>query len=143
MDTTKIFEATKMYHILLKMCTLINVNYDLSDFKKAYPFWIADETSYLCFLSVLEKDYDEFMSRRMTRSVTVNMRYAIKEVLELLLKHIPDDKIEATIDTRCVICLFNEASVKLKCNHTIVCQKCYNIMGMRSIRTCPLCKCEY
>jgi hypothetical protein len=129
-----------MYHILSKVCTLLKVNYDLTRFKYSSPFWTADEASYLCFLSVLENEYDVFMSQKMTRSRTDHIKYVIKEVLELLIEHVPDDKIEATIDTRCVICLFNKASVRLKCGHTLVCQKCYNIMGIRSIKTCPLCR---
>jgi hypothetical protein len=140
MDTIKIFESTKMYHILSKVCTLLKVNFDLTRFKYSSPFWMADEASYLCFLLVLENEYDVFMSQKMTRSRTDHIKYVIEEVLEMLIEHVPDDKIEATIDTRCVICLFNKASVELKCGHTLVCQKCYNIMGMRSIKTCPLCR---
>lgn len=140
METIKVFESTKMYHILSKVCTLLKVNFDLTRFKYSSPFWVDDEVSYSCFLSVLENEYDVFMSQTMTRSQTNYIKDVIKDVLELLIEHVPDDKIEATIDTRCVICLFNKASVGLKCGHTLVCQKCYNIMSIRSIKTCPLCR---
>jgi hypothetical protein len=140
MDTLKIFETTRMYSILSKICTLVKVNFDLNKFKYASPFWSADELSYLCYLFVLENEYNMFMNKKITRSQTNHIKHVIEEILDMLIEYVPDDKVEATIDTRCVICLFNKASITLKCNHTLVCKKCYNIMGIRNIKTCPMCR---
>jgi hypothetical protein len=139
-ETLKFFETTRMYSILKEICELLELNYDLNDFKQSSPFWPSDETSYACFLSVLENEYDVFMSQKMTRSKTSLTRFVVDEIMNMLVKYVPDDKIEASIDTRCVICLFNKAKIEFKCGHTLVCQKCFNLLVIRSIKTCPLCR---
>jgi hypothetical protein len=57
--------------------------------------------------SVLENEYGYILkSGVLTRSKTFYINNVVNEVIELLIEYVPDDKVEATVDDRCVICLF-------------------------------------
>lgn len=143
MDTLKVFEATEMYAILLNLCNMVDLNHHLDKFKYASPFWQSDETSYRCFLSVLENEFDLFKGQKITRNKTLIIKKLITEITDMLLEYIPDDDSQAPLDSRCVVCLFNIASIKLKCNHTILCKKCFNVMETLNLKTCPICRFVY
>ena len=137
------FKDTNMYKMLKNLCEILNLKHDLNVFRFSSPFWKADENSYMCFLSVLENEYDIIMSQKITRSKTEQTKITVEiinEIIEMLVEYTPDDENESTIDKRCVICLFNESKIKLVCGHTPICQKCFNILTMRNIKTCPLCR---
>lgn len=142
METLKVFKNTMMYYILTETEKFLNTNYGLSKFENSSPFWMADESSYFCFLSVLENEYGYILKSRgiLTRSKTFYINNVVKEVMELLIEYVPDDKVEATIDDRCVVCLFNKGTVQLKCGHTSLCQKCFQVMVVRRIGKCPICR---
>ena len=144
METLKIFHQTKMFELLTKVAVFLHRDFGLDNFKNSSPFWNGDEQSYFCFLSVLENECNDtlFSTIRITRKTSQHILYIVKEVMDLLLKFIPDDTIESPVSKRCCICLFNKANIKLKCNHTVLCQKCYNIMIVRGVTTCPLCRSE-
>ena len=142
-DTLQIFESTKMYYILREISNLLGLKNSLDDFLKSSPFWIADEKSYSCFLMVLENEYDSLLCRKITRNGTSYTRYIVDDIISMLIEHIPDDKVESNINNRCVICLHNRSTIKLKCNHIpkfFEFKKCFNVMTNRNIKTCPLCR---
>ena len=139
METLLTFNQTKMYSILKKFPSFM-LPIDLRKFENSSPFWKSDECSYLNFLRVIENEYHHFNSKRLTRNLTLNTTPWIEEITYMLVEHVEDDEVEEeNLDKKCVICLFNRSNVKFSC-HTVVCQKCYNIMVSRYIKTCPLCK---
>ncbi|CCV02263.1 Putative RING finger protein [Invertebrate iridescent virus 30] len=142
-ETLKVFQDTQMYPILKNLCQILNADYPLNNFKLSSPFWKGDELSYDCFLKVLEDDYHTILNKKITRSKNsyINCgQETIKDIMYMLIEYIPDDKVESSIETRCVICLFNKSQVLLNCGHSPVCPKCYNVLLVRNIKTCPLCR---
>ena len=143
METLKEFKCTQMYNTILKSYKFLNLSLDkLATFEKSTPFWISDEKSYDCFLSVLKDEFDLVKKcHRPTRRNTLLLRLALDECMEMLLEYSPDD-LNESINDQCVICLYNAPSVLLKCGHSVVCKKCFRILKARRVTACVICRRE-
>ncbi|CCV02086.1 putative RING finger protein [Invertebrate iridovirus 25] len=143
METLCLFEQTEMYQLLKNLNDILNLNYNLNNFRLSSPFWMGDEHSYSCFLSVLQSEYYSVTTQRLTRSKKCEIKITldvVKDIVKMLIEYIPDDKVEASIDSRCVVCLFNKPKTPLKCGHFSTCQKCLNVLHLRGVFNCPLCR---
>nr|UOX61047.1 MAG: putative RING finger protein [Diabrotica toursvirus 3a] len=141
METLNIFEQTEMYNVLCEIEKNLNIDLNILKFKKSCPFWKSDEETYISFLEVLKSTLMLMrLEFRRTRSMVHANMVFINGTIDMLMEHIPDDDSEADINSRCVICMFNKATVIFNCKHKVVCNKCNMIMNKKRIQTCPLCR---